>query len=187
MNQGHGRLRSALPALLLLLAFCLLTACGKQKKEPEDAEETPSGPQIMEVRIDNDNFLQYFEYKEEHTFSTDEDGNITACNFTHGFALRDGLVAANDPEHKDTLKVNFTAVGLSQHGEFDIDFQTLTYTPLWVDTENSTQTTFSVSLDFWPQGNRTIFYPFGLLSSAYILQIQSYSVSAGGSIFLRVR
>ena len=178
-----------LPVLLLLLALCLLTACGKQKDGPDEPEETPSGPQITEVKISAANFYDYFDYKEYPSYATDEDGNITACNLSYGFSLHEGLVAANDPDHKDTLKVSFTAEGVSQYGEFKVDFQTHSSgeTPrfetfaLWSEERE----TISDTLGFWPQGNRTVSYPYGTISSSYIIMFRSFSVTAvSGSIFL---
>ena len=128
--------------LILLLALSLLTACGKQKEKDDSDEDVPEGPQIAEVRINSlDDLLRYFDYKDYPSFATDEDGNITECNLSFGFSLKEGLTAANDPDHKDTLKVSFTADVLSQHGEFSIDFQNLNdsgipqYEKLWVNPE----------------------------------------------------
>ncbi|MBO5639601.1 MAG: hypothetical protein J5916_06795 [Oscillospiraceae bacterium] len=177
--------------LFLLLALCLLTACGKQKEKDEPDEEAPAGPKIVEVKITGANFYDYFDYKDYPSFATDEDGNITACNLSCGFSLKEGLVAANDPEYKDTLKVSFTADVLSQHGEFSIDFQDAAsgnvprYEALWIDPEGTQTGTISETLPFWPQGNRTMSWQYGFLSSSYVTTIQSFTVSAvSGSIFL---
>ena len=175
-----------IPALLLaVMMILLLSACGrKQTTEQETPVETPAGPQIMEVKITGANFYDYFDYKEYPSFATDEDGNINACNLSYGFSLREGYVAANDPEHKDTLSVSFTAEGISQYGEFDIDFQTLRYTGTALSEERET---VSETLSFWPQGGRTVSYPYGTLSSSYIITLQSFTVtSVSGSIFLRI-
>ena len=110
------------------------------------------------------------------------------------FYLKEGLVAANDPEHKDSLKVSFTAEALSQHGEFSIDFQntaasgTPHYEVLWLDPEGTVSETISETLTFWPQGNRTMSWQYGFLSSSYITTFQSFTVtSVSGSIFLLSR
>ena len=177
--------------LILLLALCLLTACGKQKEKEASEEDVPKGPEIVEVKITGANFYDYFDYKDYPSFATDEDGNITACNLSCGFSLKEGLAAANDPDHKDTLKVSFTADVLSQHGEFSIDFQDAAsgtvprYEVLWIDPEGAQTGTISETLPFWPQGNRTMTWQYGFLSSSYVTTIQNFSVTAvSGSIFL---
>ena len=178
--------------LILLLALSLLTACGKQKEKEDPGEDVPEGPKIAEVKITSlDDLLRYFDYKDYPSFATDEDGNITECNLSFGFSLKDGLIAANDPDHKDTLKVSFTSEVLSQHGEFSIDFQNLSdsgiphYEVLWMNPDETVTGTVSETLSFWPQGNRTMTWQYGFLSSSYITTIQSLTVTAvSGSIFL---
>ena len=177
--------------LILLLALCLLTACGKQKEKEASEEDVPKGPEIVEVKITGANFYDYFDYKDYPSFATDEDGNITACNLSCGFSLKEGLAAANDPDHKDTLKVSFTADVLSQHGEFSIDFQDAAagavprYEVLWIDPEGTQTGTISETLPFWPQGSRTMTWQYGFLSSSYVTTIQNFTVTAvSGSVFL---
>ena len=191
MHHDQNRSLKLFAVLALLLAFCALSACGRNRDAPE---ETPSGPQIAEVRITGANFYDYFDYKDYPAFATDEDGNITSCELSCGFSLKEGLVAANDPDHKDTLKVSFTAEVLSQHGEFRIDFQDAAdgkvprYEALWIDPEGTETGTVSETLSFWPQGNRTMSWQYGFLKSSYITVFQSFTVtSVSGSIFLRVR
>ena len=177
--------------LILLLALSLLTACGRQKETDEPDEEVPTGPKIVEVKITGANFYDYFDYRDYPSFATDEDGNITECNLSCGFSLKEGWVAANDPDHKDTLKVSFTADVVSQHGEFNIDFQSATgggtprYEALWINPDETVTGTISETLPFWPQGNRTMTWQYGFLSSSYVTTIQSFTVTAvSGSIFL---
>ena len=177
--------------LILLLALCLLTACGKQKEKEASEEDVPKGPEIVEVKITGANFYDYFDYRDYPSFATDENGNITECNLSCGFSLKEGLTAANDPDHKDTLKVSFTADVLSQHGEFNIDFQDASsgtvprYEALWIDPEGTQTGTIAETLPFWPQGNRTMTWQYGFLSSSYVTTIQSFTVtSVSGSIFL---
>ncbi len=172
--------------LLTLLTACslLLNACGRQKNaEPEEAE-APSGPQIVEVKISGANFYDYFDYKEYPSYATDEDGNINACNLSYGFSLRDGYVAANVPEHRDSLSVSFTADGHSRYGEFSVDFQNLSYSgSVWSEEHE----TVAETLSFWPQGNRTVSYPYGTLSSSYIITLENFTVTAvSGSIWLLI-
>ena len=177
--------------LILLLVLSLLTACGRQKEKDEPDEEVPAGPKIVEVKITGANFYDYFDYRDYPSFATDEDGNITECNLSCGFSLKEGWVAANDPDHKDTLKVSFTADVVSQHGEFNIDFQSATgggtprYEVLWLNPDETVTGTISETLPFWPQGNRTMTWQYGFLSSSYVTTIQSFTVTAvSGSIFL---
>ena len=177
--------------LILLLALSLFTACGRQKEKDEPDEEVPIGPKIVEVKITGANFYDYFDYRDYPSFATDEDGNLTECNLSCGFSLKEGLTAANDPDHKDTLKVSFTADVLSQHGEFSIDFQDASsgtvprYEALWIDPEGTQTGTIAETLPFWPQGNRTMTWQYGFLSSSYVTTIQSFTVTAvSGSIFL---
>ena len=171
--------------LILLLALSLLTACGRQKETDEPDEEVPTGPKIVEVKITGANFYDYFDYRDYPSFATDEDGNITECNLSCGFSLKEGWVAANDPDHKDTLKVSFTADVVSQHGEFNIDFQSATsggtprYEALWINPDETVTGTISETLPFWPQGNRTMTWQYGFLSSSYVTTIQSFTVTAG--------
>ena len=177
--------------LILLLALCLFTACGKQKEKEASEEDVPKGPEIVEVKITGANFYDYFDYKDYPSFATDEDGNITECNLSCGFSLKEGQAAANEPDHEDTLKVSFTADVLSQHGEFSIDFQDAAagavprYEVLWIDPEGTQTGTISETLPFWPQGNRTMTWQYGFISSSYVTTIQNFTVTAvSGSIFL---
>ena len=185
------QMKKASLLLILLLVLSLLTACGRQKEKDEPDEEVPAGPKIVEVKITGANFYDYFDYRDYPSFATDEDGNITECNLSCGFSLKEGWVAANDPDHKDTLKVSFTADVVSQHGEFNIDFQSATgggtprYEVLWINPDETVTGTISETLPFWPQGNRTMTWQYGFLSSSYVTTIQSFTVTAvSGSIFL---
>lgn len=189
MRLTNMKTRSVL--LLMLLMLSLLTACGKQKGTDAPDEDMPEGPQITEIKITGANFYDYFDYRDYPSFATDEDGNITECNLSCGFSLKEGLTAANDPDHKDTLKVSFTADVLSQHGEFNIDFQDASsgtvprYEALWIDPEGTQTGTISETLPFWPQGNRTMTWQYGFLSSSYVTTIQNFTVTAvSGSIYL---
>ena len=178
-------LRAGSLACAALVLLCLLSGCGRQKKEQEEEPDSPAGLPIVEVRLTPDNFYDYFDYKEYPSYATDEDGNINACNLSYGFALREGYQAANDPDHKDTLRVSFTAEGVSQNGEYNVDFQTLQYSGT---TWSEERETISDTLSFWPQGNRTVSYPYGTISSSYIITFRSMNITAvSGSIYLMGR
>ena len=181
------RVRAGLLCLLLLLSVAVLSACGKKNKpaETDEIETTESGAQIREVKINGANFYDYFDYKEYPKYQTDEDGVINACEISYGFSLREGYTAANDPNHKDTLKVSFTADEVSRNGEFAVNFQNLT----WSGTPASeTHEPVSETLTFWPQGGRTVSYPAGLFSTSYIIRLEAFTVtSVEGSIYLLVR
>ncbi|MBP5744310.1 MAG: hypothetical protein J6W44_05345 [Oscillospiraceae bacterium] len=178
--------RALLLCLVLLFSAFGLSACGREKSPSKDeGETTSSGVKIREVKISGSNFYDYFEYKEYPKYQTDEDGVINACELSYGFSLREGYVAANDPDHKDTLKVSFTADEVSQNGEFDINFQNLTWSGNVFSEEH---TPVSETLTFWPQGNKTLSYPAGLISTTYIIRLEAFTVtSVEGSIYLIVR
>ena len=53
-----------LPLFAALLIIVLFSGCGKQKTDEDVPEDTPAGPQIMEVKITGANFYDYFDYKE---------------------------------------------------------------------------------------------------------------------------
>ena len=168
-------LRAGSLACAALVLLCLLSGCGRQKKEQEEEPDSPAGLPIVEVRLTPDNFYDYFDYKEYPSYATDEDGNINACNLSYGFALREGYQAANDP----------TAEGVSQNGEYNVDFQTLQYSGT---TWSEERETISDTLSFWPQGNRTVSYPYGTISSSYIITFRSMNITAvSGSIYLMGR
>ena len=178
--------RALLLCLVLLVSAFGLSACGKEKPaKMDETETTASGVKIREVKLSGANFYDYFDYKEYPKYQTDEDGVINACELSYGFSLREGYVAANDPDHKDTLKVSFTADEVSQNGEFDVNFQNLTWTG---SVSSEEHTPVSETLTFWPQGNRTLSYPAGLVSTTYIIRLEAFTVtSVEGSIYLVVR
>ena len=174
--------RTPVLQVLVLTALLLLCGCGKKEKTSEEDPETDISPKITEVKITGANFYDYFDYKEYPSYATDEDGKINACNLSYGFSLHPGLVAVNDEEHESSLEVSFSADGVAQYGEFNIDFQTLSYS----GSEYSRETEqVSETLRFWPQGNRTVSYPYGTISSSYIIRLYNFKVtSVSGSIWL---
>ena len=168
--------------IVLLGLIVVLSACGREKDTGNGDAELPRGPQITEVVITGANFYDYFDFREYPSFATDEDGTITACNLSYGFSLQDGYVAANDPEHPDSLVVSFRAEGVSRYGEYDVDFRTLRYTGETVSEEREI---VEERLPFWAQGGRTVSYPYGTLSSSYIIRFENFTVTGvSGSIWL---
>ena len=66
-----------------------------------------------------------------------------------------------------------------------MDYHTLQYSGT---TWSEERETISDTLTFWPQGNRTISYPYGTISSSYIIMFRSMNVtSVTGSIFLLMK
>lgn len=167
-------------AALLAVGFC---ACGKAGRKNGTntglAEKSP----VIEVELDMDNFYDYFEYHEFHSPTKNDNGETTSMQILYGFQLKEGYEAANSIEYKDTLQVDFKAEGLIKEGDFTIDFETLEYT--------GTETKISVvdiseDLIFWPKGNRTEIWAFGLYSKSYVMYFRSFEVtSVKGSIYLK--
>ncbi len=125
-------LRAGSLACAALVLLCLLSGCGRQKKEQEEEPDSPAGLPIVEVRL-----------------------------------------------------TSFTAEGVSQNGEYNVDFQTLQYSGT---TWSEERETISDTLSFWPQGNRTVSYPYGTISSSYIITFRSMNITAvSGSIYLMGR
>ena len=66
-----------------------------------------------------------------------------------------------------------------------MNFQNLTWTG---SASSEEHTPVSETLTFWPQGNRTLSYPAGLVSTSYIIRLEAFTVtSVEGSIYLVVR
>lgn len=174
--------------LIFLLTFCLLfslCACGKD----EPAEPAPSqtvqeaANPIYEVKITMDNLYDYFEYREYTTYIKNDNGSISNVQVSYGLALKEGYTAANSPKYKDTMEITFTADGVVNSGDFDVDYTTLQYSGTVTSTERSTVTE---TLKFWPKGDRTVIWTFGNYSDCYILYLENFTVtSAKGSIFLK--
>lgn len=172
----------------MLLCLC---ACGK------DDESTPAEPEesaavdydrIYEVDITPENLLDYFEFKAFRADSklTDGDnaGEITSVQMSYGFALRQGYTAANDSEHKDTLKIDFTATGVVKTGNFTVDFNTLEYTG---EVTSSETVPIEDSLTFWPKGDRTTTYPYGNYSDTYIIYLENFNLSSvSGKVYIKL-
>ena len=166
--------------LLLILALCLgLAGCGKKKsdlpsEEPEASPPVPAEDQMLEVKLSLSNLDQYFEYKEYTNCVKDDNGNTTSVQVSYGLALRSGYIAANDPEHPDTMSLSFTAEGVVRSGDFTVDFNTLQYTGTVAD-EKTEQ--IQEDLKFWPQGDRTTLWTFGNYGSSYIIFLRNFTVT----------
>lgn len=167
-------------AVVLALSFC---ACGKSERRKHRANNTPDRSPVVEVKLDMDNFYDYFEYHEFHSPTKNDDGVTTSMQILYGFKLKDGYEAANLSEYKDTLQVDFKAEGLIKEGSFTIDFETLEYSGT---TDKISVVDISEDLVFWPKGNRTEIWAFGLYSKSYVMYFRSFEVTAvNGSIYLK--
>ena len=168
-------------AVILAVSFC---ACGKtggrrRGSKNDQADRSP----VIEVKLDMDNFYDYFEYHEFHSPTKNDDGVTTSMQILYGFKLKDGFEAANLPEYKDTLQVDFKAEGLIKEGDFTVDFETLEYSG---PTDKISVVDISEDLIFWPKGNRTEIWAFGLYSKSYVMYFRSFEVTAvKGSVFLK--
>ena len=122
--------------LALLLALCLiagLCGCGKKKKaEPEQTAPpapTPTPNEIFEVKMSLDNLYTYFDYKEYRADVRDENtSEIDSSTIAYGLQLKPQFTAANDPAHKDTMALRFEAEGVVMSGDFQINFDDLSFT-----------------------------------------------------------
>lgn len=173
--------------LLLAVVILSLSLCACAEKEPAAPETTQAVQQVsspvIEVKITPENLYDYFEYREYTTYFKNDDGNVTSVQIAYGFALKEGYTAANSPEHKDTLEITFTADGIVNRGSFDVDYTTLQYTGTVSGTETNP---VSGTLAFWPKGDRTVIWPYGLYSDSYIIYLQNFTVTAAkGNIFLK--
>ena len=72
---------------------------------------------------------------------------------------------------------------LIERENFDVDFDTLQFTGTTTDTS---YVTVNEELRFWPTGNRTTTWSFGLYSSSYINYFQNFSINeAKGKIYIK--
>lgn len=173
-------------ALLLALVMALsLTACGKKKKEqaPVAALATPTPNEVFEVKLNMGNLYDYFDYKEYRADVKEDDGSVASCTIAYGLELKEQYAAANDKAHRDTMSLSFTADGIVLSGDFDIDFNTLTFTGT---TATSEQVRVSEDLVFWAKGNRTTVWTYGNYSSSNIMYLENFTVTkVSGSIYIR--
>ena len=112
--------RKAIALLLALLMVLSLTACGrkaKEKKAAAAASPTPVPNEAFEVKLNLDNFLDYFYYKEYRADVRDENtSEIDSSTVAYGLQLKDVFTAAKDPKHKDTMVLTFEADGVVLSG-----------------------------------------------------------------------
>ena len=172
-------------AAVLVLALALsLAGCGRRgKKADEDAAaQAEKKDPVVEVAITQENLWKYFEYKEYPSIVREDNGRISSVQVSYGLALREPYTAANLPQFKDTMSLTFTARGVVKTGDFTVDYDTLRYT----GTEYSAYTEdVTESLAFWPTGNRTYVWTFGVYSETNISYLEDFRVlSVSGSIFL---
>ncbi|MBQ9685529.1 MAG: hypothetical protein IJV41_03130 [Oscillospiraceae bacterium] len=175
--------------LALLLALCMvlgLSGCGKKKKEEAPviaAIATPTPNEVFEVKLNLANLYDYFDYKEFRADFKQDDGTVTSCTISYGLELKEQYAAANDDEHKDTMRLTFTADGEVLSGEFDIDFDTLTFTGT---ADSRERVKVEENLSFWAKGNRSTVWAYGNYSSSNIMYLENFTVTkVSGSIFIR--
>ena len=171
--------------LLLCVALCL-TACRK-KSAPEPTaplRPTPTPNEVFEVRLNLENFYDYFDYKEYRADVRDErTSEIDSSTIAYGFQLKPQYTAANDGEHKDTMTLRFEAEGIVLSGDFQINFQDLSFTGT---ASTSERVHVSESLHFWPKGDRSTTWAFGNYSSSNIMYFEGFQVTqVYGSIYLK--
>ena len=177
-------MKRGIAAILILVMFLGLTGCGSGRKSGSGSSALSSGRKssVVEVRMTMDNFFDYFEYHEFRSPTKNDNGDTTSMQILYGYRLKDGYKAANLPDYKDTLQVNFKAEGVVKEGSFHINFETLEYT----GTENKVEVVdIEEDLVFWPKGDRTEIWAFGNYSTSYVMYFKTCEVTAvRGSIFL---
>ena len=178
--------------LALLLALCLiagLCGCGKKKKaEPEQTAPpapTPTPNEIFEVKMGLDNLYTYFDYKEYRADVRDENtSEIDSSTIAYGLQLKPQFTAANDPAHKDTMALRFAAEGVVMSGDFQINFDDLSFTGTPATSE---RVQVSEMLHFWPKGDRTTTWAFGNYSSSNIMFFDRFTVTqVTGTVYLKM-
>ena len=178
--------------LALVLALCMLlclTGC-RRKNQKETAPAAPAVPtptpnEVFEVKLTLDNLFTYFDYKEYRADVRDENSSeIDSSTIAYGLQLKPQFTAANDLEHKDTMLLRFEADGVVMSGDFQINFNDLSYTG-YADTNERVHV--SETLHFWPKGDRTTTWAFGNYSSSNIMFFDSFRVTqVTGSVFLKM-
>ncbi len=178
--------------IAFLLALCMLFSlcgCGKKKKEKEEsaplAAATPTPNEPFEVRLSMDNLNSYFEYKEYRADVRDENtSEIDSSTIAYGLQLRAPYTAANDGVHKDTMKLRFEAEGVVLSGDFEVDFNDLSFTGT---ASTSERVKVSEELHFWAKGDRTTTWAFGNYSSSNIMYFENFRVTqVSGVVWLKI-
>jgi len=178
--------------LALVLALCMvlcLTGCRKNNKKETapaaPAVPTPTPNEVFEVKLSLENLFTYFDYKEYRADVRDENSSeIDSSTIAYGLQLKPQFTAANDLEHKDTMLLRFEADGVVMSGDFQINFNDLSYTG-YADTNERVHV--SETLHFWPKGDRTTTWAFGNYSSSNIMFFDSFRVTqVTGSVFLKM-
>ena len=178
--------------LALVLALCMLlclTGC-RRKNQKETAPAAPAVPtptpnEVFEVKLSLENLFTYFDYKEYRADVRDENSSeIDSSTIAYGLQLKPQFTAANDLEHKDTMLLRFEADGVVMSGDFQINFNDLSYTG-YADTNERVHV--SETLHFWPKGDRTTTWAFGNYSNSNIMFFDSFRVTqVTGSVFLKM-
>ncbi|MBQ3703748.1 MAG: hypothetical protein II885_13490 [Oscillospiraceae bacterium] len=178
--------------LALLLSLCLiagLCGCGKKKKaEPEQTAPpapTPTPNEVFEVKLTLDNLYTYFDYKEYRADVRDENtSEIDSSTIAYGLQLKPQFTAAKDPAHKDTMALRFEAEGVVMSGDFQINFDDLSFTGTPVTSE---RVQVSEMLHFWPKGDRTTTWAFGNYSNSNIMFFDRFTVTqVTGTVYLKM-
>ena len=182
-------MRRAVALLLCLgMALCLCACSGKKKAEPSAAPAVPTATpnEVFEVRLSPENFYTYFAYKEYRADIRDENtSDINSSTIAYGFALKPQFTAANDGEHRDSMTLRFEADGTVMSGDFQINFDDLSYTGTAHEREH---VHVSELLHFWPKGDRTTTWAFGNYSNSNIMYFESFRVTeVSGSVFLKMK
>ena len=179
--------RKAIALLLALLMVLSLTACGRKAKEKQAAaaaSPTPVPNEAFEVKLNLDNFLDYFYYKEYRADVRDENtSEIDSATISYGFQLREQYTAANEEKHKDTMALHFKADGVVMAGNVEVNFDDLSHTGL---ADSIERTSVEETLHFWGKGDRTTWWTVGNYSSSYIMYLENFTVTdVSGSIWLK--
>ena len=180
------KMRKAIALGLALVMALSLSACGKKAKEKKAAASapTPVPNEAFEVKLNLDNFLDYFYYKEYRADVRDENtSEIDSSTISYGFQLKEQYTAANEEKHRDTMALRFKADGVVMAGNFEINFDDLSHTGL---ADSIERTSIEETLHFWGKGDRTTWWTFGNYSSSYIMYLENFTVTdVTGSVWLK--
>ena len=166
-----------------------LSLSGCRRKKGAEASPTPAVPvqtpnQVFEVKMSLENLYTYFDYKEFRADVRDENtSEINSSTIAYGLQLKPEFTAANDGEHKDTMTLWFEADGAVMSGDFQINFDDLSFTGTPTSSE---RVHVSETLRFWPKGDRTTTWAFGNYSNSNIMYFDSFRVTqVTGSVYLK--